>query len=155
MSTNDPKRDDDRMEEFRRALTSHNTASQEESRDHTQATLGGAAERDTESPGTRAQGARSQKEPQRESELDDFRQALTQGRSQMPRETESGMDRFRSALGNAAGRGAGWVSDQVHQGLQGFVNHVLLGGSSSPELADKHQEQAHEQAQERDKGMDR
>ena len=91
-------------------------------------------------------------EPKRESELDDFRRALTSHNTKAPEpEQETGLDRFKAALGNVADRGASWVSEQVHQGLQGFVNHVLLGGSSSPELADKHQEQEHEH----DKGMDR
>ncbi|MGA2451723.1 MAG: hypothetical protein ABTD50_23955 [Polyangiaceae bacterium] len=141
MANNDPKRDDDKMDEFRRALTHGRSQPAAEpgegSRDPIQAAIGDAADRS--STGGTA--------PKRESELDDFREALTQGRSQMP--SEPGESTFKAALGNVADRSSSWVSEQVHQGLQGFVNHVLLGGSSSPELADKHQEHEH------DKGMDR
>jgi hypothetical protein len=100
----------------------------------------------------------SNNDPKRESELDDFRRALTQqGFTQAPTAPEpSTLDRFRAALGDVAGRSTEWVSGQVHAGLQDLVSRVLLGETVSEPLdKDKHAEQAREQAQERDKGIDR
>jgi hypothetical protein len=87
--------------------------------------------------------------------MDEFRRALTsqglkEGHTQTAKAPqESTLDRFKAALGDVAERSTEWVSSQVHQGLQGFVNHALLGGSSSPELTDKREEH------EPDKEMDR
>src|ERR1700678_2565180 len=101
----------------------------------------------------------SNNDPKRESELDDFRRALTQqGLTQAPSAPEpSGLDRFKAVLGDVASRSTEWVSGQVHTGLQDLVSRVLLGETVSEPLdKDKHAEHARDQELERDKGgMDR
>jgi hypothetical protein len=75
----------------------------------------------------------SNNDPKRESELDDFRRALTQqGVTQAPSAPEpSTLDRFKAAFGDVAERSTSWVSARVHDSLQDFVgpravrrNHV-------------------------------
>jgi hypothetical protein len=91
-------------------------------------------------------------DPKRESELDDFRQALSQGMSRMPEApAESGLDRFREALGGAANFGVAWIADQTFNASQDFVSRVLLGDSSH-ENANHHVEQLQEQEE---KGVER
>jgi hypothetical protein len=92
----------------------------------------------------------SNNDPKRESELDDFRRALTKhGLTQAHMAPqESAMDRFKAALGDAAERSTGWVASQMHTAGQDLVSRVLLGESYT-EPADKHQEP------ERDEGLER
>jgi hypothetical protein len=95
----------------------------------------------------------SNNDPKRESELDDFRRALTQQgvTQQASAPGESTWDRITAGLRDVADRSTGWAAARIKDMGQDFVGKFLLGETATPEPSDKHLEQA----QERDKGLDR
>jgi len=89
-------------------------------------------------------------DPKRESELEDFRRALTQQSAAQPQTTQepSAWERITAGLKEAAGRSSGWVADHVHNGLQEAVSR-FFGLPERLQHADKQPEPEHE------KGIDR
>ena len=97
-------------------------------------------------------------DPKRESELDDFRRALTSHNTKAPEPAqESAWDRIAATLSGVADRSTGWAAARVKDTFQDFVGRVLYGEKGSPEPSDKAVEQALaiDQAREQDKGLDR
>jgi hypothetical protein len=100
----------------------------------------------------------SNNDPKGESEIDDFRRALTTHNTKAPApEQESAWDRITATLGDMADRSTGWAAARVKDTFQDFVGRVLYGETVSPEASDKHLDQARERdhAREPDKGVDR
>ena len=88
-------------------------------------------------------------DPKRESELEDFRRALTQQSAAQPQTTQepSAWERITAGLKEAAGRSSGWVSEQVKSGFQEAVSRFFA-------LPERHH-QTTEPQPEPEKGIDR